>query len=483
MSYFEFPNTRNYDGDLGWLIKTVTDLVSAYNTFFDYNSIRFHDPIEWDINEDYSAWNIVYDTNSKNLMISIKPVPCGIDISNADYWHLVSPFSIDDYLALNSVNPVSNRAITKQFGLVSDDITSLNNLLATEINSRIDNDTELSNRINNNSSNIATNANNIASETANRENADALLSARIDNIASLSEGSTTGDAELADIRVGYNGTTYADAGTAVRTQIEDIVNNINTNVFGANSFIRATTYNESTTKVDHTLDNESFICFSDLNVGSEGAYPYIKGIILQSDKLLYKTTANTVAGTEVNTDYALLIYSSEDKAVNVGILKAEATTWGAGSTSRISKSINVIKGINFVKLDDLIVDSSVILANTEFYSVFVEEIGDDIGVSLLNKDYLANYINNEMISKYTKNAGWYKIGVAPYISKQGGVPGENKASLTFDGINGALTISPFELESPTFIYIINIIFLTFLKMMNNYLICCIKIIDVTCYGC
>lgn len=70
-------------------------------------------------------------------------------------------------------------------------------------------------------------SNSISTRMSAIETEQSVQSARMDTFTSLPEGSTSGNAELADIRVGADGTTYDTAGNAVRGQIGELKSDLN----------------------------------------------------------------------------------------------------------------------------------------------------------------------------------------------------------------------------------------------------------------
>ena len=103
------------------------------------------------------------------------------------------------------------------------------NIVIQKVNYFLENSVKIKDiisKLNTNTNNIK----NINSQLDNKANQSELEveRARIDSFTRLSEGSTTGDAELIDARVGTDGEVYSNVGNSIRTQINRMYSNIET---------------------------------------------------------------------------------------------------------------------------------------------------------------------------------------------------------------------------------------------------------------
>lgn len=78
-----------YQYKLGWMIQELMSFKQDLATAIDLKTIKYADPIQWDITTQYPANTVVVDPKSGTAYMSKVPVPAGIELKNTNYWVVV----------------------------------------------------------------------------------------------------------------------------------------------------------------------------------------------------------------------------------------------------------------------------------------------------------------------------------------------------------------------------------------------------------
>ena len=83
-----YPYSNFHEINLDWLIKQLKAVVSEMENFVELNQIKVADPVTWSLTSAYERLTIVSheDSNGLKAYLSIRDVPAGTALSNANYW-------------------------------------------------------------------------------------------------------------------------------------------------------------------------------------------------------------------------------------------------------------------------------------------------------------------------------------------------------------------------------------------------------------
>ena len=87
-----WPYTNFHEMNLDWILQAIKDMNEELRTFINVNTIKYADPIKWDITRQYEANTVVVD-DAGTAYLSVKAVPSGISISRTEYWTEIGNFS------------------------------------------------------------------------------------------------------------------------------------------------------------------------------------------------------------------------------------------------------------------------------------------------------------------------------------------------------------------------------------------------------
>lgn len=83
---FKYNRTDFHELNLDWIISDIKTLAETLKNFISLNTIKYADPIQWDITTQYEQNTIVVEPVTGTAYLSLQPVPSGVSLSNDAYW-------------------------------------------------------------------------------------------------------------------------------------------------------------------------------------------------------------------------------------------------------------------------------------------------------------------------------------------------------------------------------------------------------------
>lgn len=85
------PYTNFHDLNLDWIMETLNEFNTKLTNFISLATIKYADPIQWNITSQYEANTVVVDSNG-NAYLSVKPVPSGVSLDRVEFWTKIGNF-------------------------------------------------------------------------------------------------------------------------------------------------------------------------------------------------------------------------------------------------------------------------------------------------------------------------------------------------------------------------------------------------------
>ena len=85
------PYTNFHDLNLDWIMDELNEFNTKLTNFVSLATIKYADPIQWDITSQYEANTVVVDSKG-NAYLSVQPVPSGVSLDRTEFWTEIGNF-------------------------------------------------------------------------------------------------------------------------------------------------------------------------------------------------------------------------------------------------------------------------------------------------------------------------------------------------------------------------------------------------------